>query len=304
MKYIYGPVPSRRLGLSLGISPIPQKTCNYSCIYCQLGRTNPLTNERKMFFPVEEILKEFEEILKEDISFDIITIVGEGEPTLYLGLGELIEKIHKRTKKPIAVITNGALLFEKQVREELFYADMVLPTLDAVSEEAFQRINRPHRSLSYQQVIEGLRLFSKEFQGEIWVEIMLIQGYNDKRESFEKLREILSTIRYDRLYLNTPIRPPAEEGVFSVSPEKMKEAVAYLGGISIELLSSQGFFSEIKDHKEAVLSIIKRHPMAEFEVVHFLKSRGCIEIEKIQRELERESQVIFYQGERTFRGKK
>ena len=115
-RYIYGPVPSRRLGLSLGVSPIPKKTCNYSCIYCQLGRTDRMTNTRKMFYPVQAILDELDEVIKRNIPFDVVTIVGEGEPTLYLGLGDLLEGIHERTDKPLAVITNGALLYDSQAR--------------------------------------------------------------------------------------------------------------------------------------------------------------------------------------------
>jgi len=143
MKYVYGPVPSRRLGISLGISPIPKKTCNYSCIYCQLGRTDIMTNTRKMFFPVQKIMSEFNEVLKKRIFFDVITIVGEGEPTLYLGLGELISEIKGKTDKPVALITNGALLYDRDLRREAAKADIVLPTLDAYDEASFRKINRP-----------------------------------------------------------------------------------------------------------------------------------------------------------------
>ncbi len=159
MKYIYGPVPSRRLGISLGISPIPKKTCNYSCIYCQLGRTDHMTNMRQMFFSVEEIMDEFDEFLKESIKFDVVTIVGEGEPTLYLGLGELISEIQKRTDKPVAVITNGALFYDPNLRSELYNADIVLPTLDAYDDESFRKINRPHSTIDFEKVSYGLKTF-------------------------------------------------------------------------------------------------------------------------------------------------
>lgn len=139
MKYVYGPVPSRRLGISLGISPIPKKTCNYSCIYCQLGRTNPLINERTMFFPIDDIIFEFEQIQKSNIKYDVITIVGEGEPTLYLGLGGLISAIKQRTEIPVAVITNGALFYDSEVRKELYSADIVLPTFDAYNQKNVKR---------------------------------------------------------------------------------------------------------------------------------------------------------------------
>lgn len=189
MKYIYGPVPSRRLGISLGVSPIPKKTCNYSCIYCQLGKTDHFTNTREMFFPVAEILMEFDAFLKSGVSFDVVTIVGEGEPTLYLGLGELILGIKERTDKSVAVITNGALLYDAALRAELGLADIVLPTLDAYDTVSFRKINRPHRSIDFEKVNEGLITFSKEYTGSLWIEIMLIDGINDDDESLRKYAE-------------------------------------------------------------------------------------------------------------------
>ncbi len=303
MKYIYGPVPSRRLGISLGISPIPKKTCNYSCIYCQLGRTDRMTNTRTMFFPVDAIVSEFEEVLKEKVPFDVITIVGEGEPTLYLGLGELIGEIQKRTDKPVAVITNGALLFDGQVRSELGRADIVLPTMDACSEDQFRRINRPHKSLEFAAVLGGLQEFSKTYQGQLWLEIMLVKGFNDDELSLTNYAKMLEDIRYDKLYVNTPVRPPAESYAKAVDHEKMDHAATFLSGISIDLLVSEGFHSEIKGDYPAVLSIIKRHPMNQFEIEGFLKSRDCKDCQKIFEELSCDDQVqaINYKGFLTYR---
>jgi len=303
MKYIYGPVPSRRLGISLGISPIPKKTCNYSCIYCQLGRTDKMTNTRKMFFPVDEILSEFDAVVTQKIAFDVITIVGEGEPTLYLGLGKLIEQLQQRCDKPIAVITNGALLYDKQVREDLQKADIVLPTLDACSPDLFRRINRPHKALSFDNVLWGLQEFSKTFKGQLWIEIMLVEGYNDDKKSLHDYSEVLSTLHYDKLYVNTPVRPPAESCAKAVDHEKMAFAAQYLKGISIDLLVSQGFHSEIKDDYSAVLSIIKRHPMNQFEIEGFLSSRTCNHIEQTLIDLAKDprTQSINYKGFVTYR---
>jgi len=181
-EYVYGPVPSRRLGMSLGISPIPKKTCNYSCVYCQLGRTDKLTNERKMFFKIEEIMAELEKTLTSGVEFDVVTIVGEGEPTLYLGLGELIHKTKLITKKPVAVITNGSLLYDSALQFELESADIVLPSLDAYDEASFRKVNRPHGKLHFDEVYEGLKDFSLKYSGQLWVEIMLILGlYDDNR---------------------------------------------------------------------------------------------------------------------------
>lgn len=303
MKYIYGPVPSRRLGRSLGISPIPKKTCNYSCIYCQLGRTDRMTNQRHLFFPVEDILEEFREVLLQQPEFDVVTIVGEGEPTLYLGLGELIRQIRQLTDNPIAVITNGALLYDRAVQEDLNQADLVLPTLDAWDEASFRRINRPHGSLSYQQVLDGLIEYSHSCHGQLWLELMLMKGINDDDASLAKYKELLKSIRYDRLYLNTPVRPPAESWVMALDPDSMRRAVETLGGISIDLLSSAGFHSEITDDYEAIRSIILRHPMNQFELEGFLKSRGAEDSAALLRRLQSDPAVtvIRYKGYDTYR---
>lgn len=296
MNYLFGPVPSRRLGISLGISPIPKKTCNYSCIYCQLGRTKPLTNSRKMFFKVAAIIAELEAALAKNIAYDVITIVGEGEPTLYAGLGELIAAIHQRSDKPVAVITNGALLYDAQVRAELAQAEIVLPTLDAYNEELFKRINRPHGSLKFETVLQGLEEFSHHYQGQLWLEMMLMKDINDG--NLEAFRQLLQRFRYDKLYLNTPVRPPAEPEARMIDPQTMAAAVAVLGGISIDLLESQGFHSEITDHHKAIMSIIRRHPMNQYEIEGFLKSRGCSDPEAIFRQLSVSDQVerIEYKG--------
>lgn len=302
MKYVYGPVPSRRLGLSLGISPIPQKTCNYSCIYCQLGRTNPMINKREMFFEVSEIIMELEMVLQSKIEFDVITIVGEGEPTLYLGLGELISEIKSRTDKPVAVITNGALIGQADVKRDLLSADIVLPSLDAVDEAMYKKINRPHNDLVFDEVIEGMVEFSYLFDGQLWIEIMLIEGLNDDVGTLMQFNKILGRIRYDRLYLNTPVRPPAESDVEPVSHEIMERAVDVLHGISIDLLASEGFHSEIEDPIDAIISIIKRHPMNQYELENFLVSRGYSDSKAIIVELRNSPNVIVkkYKGYETF----
>ncbi len=303
MKYVFGPVPSRRLGNSLGISPIPRKVCNYSCIYCQLGRTDKMTGERKEFFKKEDILKEFKEYLKDSDKFDVITIVGEGEPTLYLKLGELIKDVKKLTSKPVAVITNGALLHDKNVRKELCEADIVLPSIDGYDEETSKIIDRPLGTIKFDEELQGLIEFSKEYTGQLWLEIMLVEGINSDKNSIEAFKEILKKINYDRVYINTPVRPPAEDYVKSVGKETIEYAVKELGGISIDMLSSGNFFSEISDNYEAVLSIIRRHPMNQFEVESFINSRDIKNTKEIFERLKEDSKVnvIDYKGIKTYR---
>ena len=303
LKYVFGPVPSRRLGKSLGISPIPRKTCNYSCIYCQLGRTDKMTGERKEFFSLEDIINEFKQYLKESFDFDVVTIVGEGEPTLYSKLGELIKEVKKITDKPVAVITNGALLSSKEVRDELMNADILLPSIDGYNEDTAKKIDRPLGTIHFKDELEGLIEFSKEYKGQLLLEIMLISGINCDKNSIEHFKEILKKIKYDRVYLNTPVRPPAESFVKVISQEEMKYAVKELGGISIDMLSSGDFFSEIKDSYEAILNIIRRHPMNQFEINSFLESRKEKLEYNIFEKLEKDKKIncILYKGIKTYR---
>lgn len=302
-RYIYGPVPSRRLGISLGISPIPKKTCNYSCIYCQLGRTDKMTNTRESFFPPEYIMSEFEEYLFSGQHFDAVTIVGEGEPTLYLDLGILLTELKKKISVPLAVITNGALLYDSKLQEELYNADIVLPSFDAYDEVSFRKINRPHKALNFKKCYEGLVDFSNNYKGELWLETMLMRGVNDNESSLLKYRLLLDRIKYSKLYINTPIRPPAEKDVYSIENERIERAVEILHGISIDKLVSEGFKSEISDDYSAILSIIKRHPMNQFEIKAFLQSRQNKEPGKMVEMLNRDREVdnINYKGFITYR---
>lgn len=303
MKYIYGPIPSRRLGRSLGISPIIKKACNYSCVYCQLGRTDHLSNKREMFFPVDDIVAEFDQMMLSDIKIDVVTIVGEGEPTLYLGLKELIEKIKARTDKPIAIITNGALLNDEEVKQALMLADIVLPSIDAYDEKTFIKINRPYPTIKYNAVKTGLINFSKEYKGQLWLELMLMKKINDDRSDLLAYKDLLSEIKYDRLYINTPVRPPAETGIQEVDQDKMNEAVDLLAGIAINLLVDYGFYSDIKDDYDAILSIIKRHPMNQHEISGFLKHRHNEQPEAIFAKLSLDLgiEIIEYKGYHTYR---
>ena len=174
--------PSGDLGQSLGIDTIPLKTCNWNCVYCQLGRSVPLTNERLEYFPAEDILLEVEQALRSHKSGEIdwVTFVGSGEPTLHSRMGELIRRVKNLTPLPVAVITNGALLYLPKVREELSAADAILPTLDAGNARLYRKINRPHPDFTFERLVEGLVTFRKEYQGKLWVEVMLVHGLNDR----------------------------------------------------------------------------------------------------------------------------
>lgn len=301
-KHIFGPVPSRRMGESIGISPIPEKTCNYSCIYCQLGRTTNMTNKREKFYNVDDIVDEFI-LAKDNCYYDVVTIVGEGEPTLYSELGTLIRKLKQCTNKPIAVITNGALMYDYSVQEELMYADIVLPSVDGFDEESFKKIDRPMGSISFDKSINGLIEFSNKYKGQLLLEVMLVDGINTDDIALEKLKTIISKIKYDRVYINTPVRPPAEGFVQAASKEVIKKATELLNGISIDMLADGSFYSDIKDSFEAILNIAKRHPMNQFEIDSFLNSRDEQNKEEVFRKLKNDKRVtvLDYKGILTYR---
>lgn len=303
LKYVFGPVPSRRLGHSLGVSPIIKKACNYSCIYCQLGRTDKMTNTRKEFFPVKDILNEFREYLKDEQKFDVVSIVGEGEPTLYSKLGELIRGLKSLTDKPVAVITNSALMGDPDVRAELMEADIVLPSLDSFDERSWHKIDRPHGKLVYKDVFNGLVEFTHNFKGQIYMELMLMDSINDDNESIDKFKELFSKLSYEKLYINTPVRPPAEDYAVVSSKERINYACKVLGGISIDALASGSFFSEIEDDYEAILSIIGRHPMNQHEISGFLDSRNVKNADELFDRLNKDDNVIptEYKGYITYR---
>ncbi|MDK2864892.1 MAG: hypothetical protein PWP37_1084 [Thermotogota bacterium] len=288
-KYVYGPVPSRRLGRSIGVSPIPSKTCNYSCIYCQLGKTTRMTNTRQEFFPVEEILREVSEIPKDEA--DVVTIVGEGEPTLYSKLGELISGIRRFVNLPVAVITNGALLYEPEVREALSLADIVLPSLDAWGEKSFRLINRPHRSLNFKQIVEGLKTFVKGFKGQVWLEIMLMKGINDNSEALLEIEKIVRDISPNRVYLNVPVRPPAKPWVKPPDTDTVKKAAEILKAIALDFLIVGNYKTASRNPVDDVVSIIKRHPMTEVEVKTLLCKLSS-NPEKLVEELREDPRVV------------
>ncbi len=302
-KYIFGPVPSRRMGKSLGISPIKKGTCNYSCIYCQLGRTKKMTNTRTNFFEVKDIIEEFKDYTSKTVDFDVITIVGEGEPSLYLNLKDLILGLKEISKKPIAVITNGGLMADKDLQEALLLCDIVLPSIDATNEKMFKIINRPHGKISYKNSIEALINFSKSFKGKLWLETMLVKDHNDNMEFYKKLKELLVQINYDKLYINTPVRPPAEFYVLEPEELEVKIAASILGGITINSLSSANFYSEVKDTYDAILNIIRRHPMNQFEIESFLQARNINNTENFFARLTKDKQVevVNYKNYYTYR---
>lgn len=233
MKYIYGPVNSRRLGLSLGVSLTPHKTCNLDCLYCQLGRHGKTVSLRGEYVNIEDVFEELKCWLRENTiearELKFITISGSGEPTLNTGIAELITRIKGVCACPVAVITNASFLHEPSVRRALCAADLIVPSLDAVSQEVFAKINRPHEGIRIDQIIEGLVALRSEFNGRIWLEVMLVEGVNDDLPHIRKLKKIAERINPDKIQLNSPVRTTAEPGVLPVKKNKLLKIKEILG---------------------------------------------------------------------------
>jgi len=228
-KFLYGPVPSRRLGRSFGIDIVPMKICTLDCIYCQLGRTPETTTARRAYAPVDEILAELKEALSEKVEADFITIAGSGEPTLHAQLGRLIEGIKALTNITVAVLTNGTLLYRAEVRADCAKADVVMPSLDAGDERTFRKINRPNRDISIRNVISGLCHLRAEFSGQIWLEVFLIESVNTGDEQIASIKNAIDLIKPDKIHLNTAVRPTAQPDIRRLDAARLETIAERLG---------------------------------------------------------------------------
>lgn len=260
MKHVFGPVPSRRLGRSLGVDLVPFKTCSYDCIYCQLGCTTDKTIERRKWAPIDAVLNEVKEKLASKP--DYITLSGSGEPTLCAGLGDLIEGIRSFTDIPVAVLTNGSLLWQKEVRRELSAAQLIVPSLDAGGAHMFEAVNRPHAGIAFEQMIEGLAAMRGDFPGALWLEVFILGGYTADNEEVKKIAEWAKRIQPDKIQLNTVTRPPAESFAFAVDKVRL-ETLARLFTPEAEVIADfRGVHgqSDFAATKDTVLQLLERRP--------------------------------------------
>ena len=232
MKYVYGPLRSRRLGNSLGVSTVPHKVCSFDCVYCQLKETTQKTRERKIYVRTDEVIDELRTFFANkppDLKVDYVTFSGAGEPTLHREIGTLIAAARSLTDVPIVVITNASTMIDEDVRRDLLAADILIPSLDAVTQDVFEKIDRPVGGLKIEEVIEGLRAFRREFSGQIWLEIMLVRDINDSVEYLRRMKEVVSGIAPDRVQINAPVRPPASPWVKVPDVATFKKAKAIFG---------------------------------------------------------------------------
>lgn len=263
--YLFGPVPSRRLGMSLGVDLIPQKTCSLDCVYCEIGKTTHLTVERREYVDAKDIIGELTEYFEKNPDPDYITFAGSGEPTLNINIKKIINfsKL-KKPNIPIAVLTNGTLFSDQNVRESILQADIVLPSLDAATDKTFKKINRPHNKIKLEAYIQGLIDFRQEFRSRIHLEVFILPGYNDHEEELLEIRKAIRRICPDEVHLNTLDRPGILPNLRRASNEELERIRTFWGLGNVHIIASarqrEHLTSYRKDIDSAILETIARRP--------------------------------------------
>ena len=260
-KYLFGPVPSRRFGRSLGVDLTPYKTCSFDCVFCQLGRTTNKTVIREEYVPIKAVIAEIDEWLKTDGEADYITLSGSGEPTLHSSFGEILEFVRDNSDIPAVLLTNGTLLHLKEVRDAASLANVVKISLSAWDQTSYQSINRPHTQLKFPQLVEGQKEFRRQFRGDLLLEVFLVWGMNSIPSDVRRIAALEDEIKPDRIHLNTSVRPTAEEFAYALSAERMS-SLCHLFQPKAEIIAEfnvQNKFN-LKANKKAILSMLERRP--------------------------------------------
>lgn len=300
MNFLFGPVNSRRLGRSLGIDLFREKICNLNCVYCEVGPTTVPVNRRGRYSPTREILAEITEFCADPhrlAAVDVLTVTAKGEPTLHLDLGVILRHIKSLTDKPVAVLTNGTTLADDEVREALQLADIVVPSLDAVRAESFSKVDRPARGLTVEAIINGLRDFSRAYRGRLWLEILLVRDINDADADIDALLPVLTTLRLDRIQLNTVVRPPADPGARPVAEARLAEIARRLQAalaVPVDLPSPVVGFGDERDAaplptadaepaalRQAIIQMVRRRPCTAADIDRVFHLGGAEKVEQL-----------------------
>lgn len=305
-RYLFGPVPSRRFGMSLGVDLTPYKTCSFDCIFCQLGRTVNKTLERKEYVPCEAVISEISAWLKSGGTADYITLSGSGEPTLYSRFGEILEFIRENSDIPSVLLTNGTMLHLKEVRDAAMSASIAKVSMSAWDQASYCWINRPHEKLEFSMLVEGITEFRRQFNGELWLEVFLVWGVNSTPSDVEKIAALADIIKPDRIHLNTAVRPPAEEFAEAVPDDRMA-SLCHLFRPEAEIIteSKADKSGSVKANKENILSMLARRPCT---MDHIANGFG-LHINEVSKYIgslirsgaireERQNSMVFYSAER------
>lgn len=301
-KYIFGPVPSRRLGMSLGVDLVPKKVCSLDCVYCEVGKTTKLTLDRMEYVKLDKIKEELSHYFKNNPDPDYITFSGSGEPTLNIYIGEVLQFIKENKPNiPVAVLTNGTMLFDKKVRDAIKDANVVLPSLDAATEEVFKKINRPQNDLTVTEFIQGLIDFRKEFTGKIWLEVFILPGYNDSIHELNELKKAILKINPDSVQVNTLDRPGTVANLRSATKEELELIADFWNLDNFEIIAASPERRNIQSYRDdietAILETIARRPCTLDDLSKIL-GLHINEINKYLDVLEAENNIETIQQER------
>jgi wyosine [tRNA(Phe)-imidazoG37] synthetase (radical SAM superfamily) len=302
-RFVFGPVPSRRLGRSLGVDLVPYKTCSYDCVYCQLGKTAEKTVERKIHAPADAVIEQLREYLDKGDRPDVITVSGSGEPTLHQEIGKILNAVKEITDLPVAVLTNGSMLYRPEVREALMSADIISPNLDAGAAELFEIINRPHPEINFEDTVEGLRAFARDFEGRLLVEVFVLGRMNASPEELGKIARITDGLDSAVVQLNTVARPPAKEYALRVPEERLCELARLFrpaAEVIAEFRSGHREANAGRASERDVLEMLARRPATPEDIASGLKV-DLIEAEKCVERLSAEQKIrSFKQGGKAY----
>jgi len=271
MSHVFGPVRSRRLGMSLGVDLIPPKTCTFDCLYCQVGRTTTSTTDPEDFVPVDEVVREIEKKLLNSAP-DVITLAGSGEPTLHSRIDQVIDGIKGITETKVALLTNGSLFFRQEIRERCLGADMILPTLSSAFEHTFRMIHRPHPGLELASIINGLTGLRRDYRGLMFLEIVLLAGINDTEKEIQGLKQVIDRINPDKIQLNTVVRPPADIKAISLDMGKLEHVKKFFGKKAeiIADIPMEGRKGQGSTLARDFLDMVKRRPLRSVDIANAL----------------------------------
>ena len=294
-KHLFGPVPSRRLGMSLGIDLVPKKVCSLDCVYCEVGKTTKLTLDRMEYIKYDQVIAELQQFMSTQPKIDYITFSGSGEPTLNSRIGDVLNFVKQNYPGiKTAVLTNGTLFYDQKLRTELMAADVILPSLDAISPSAFEKINRPNSQLNITTYIQGLIDLRKEYKGKIWLEILLLKDYNNSKEELDLFKQAILKIKPDSIQLNTLDRPGTVAGLLPLSKIELQKIVDDWELPNVEIVASASNRAAIDsfdgDIEAVILETIARRPCT-LDDLHLLLGIHVNEINKYLGTLE-ENNII------------
>ena len=274
-KHLFGPVPSRRLGISLGVDLVPHKVCTLNCVYCECGKTTNLTTERREYVDIKAVKSELQDYFSRNPDPDYITFSGAGEPTLNSGFGEILGFIKKIKRDiPLAVLTNGTLLSDPSVRKDMLKADLVLPSLDAAIDKTFRKVNAPSPDLNLNEYLRGMILFSEEFKGKIWLEVFIIPGFNDDEENLSAMKQIIVKMKPDKIQVNTLDRPGTLKSLRPANQAELKQVLKFWDLPEAEIIAAVPERKDIKSYRSdienAIIETISRRPCTLDDLVRIL----------------------------------